>query len=146
MELHRSPSRVDMFGNLLLDYQESPTMEFKELTNQEAQVSMAQELEKLLDTVTEDHKDEKKREFDGFLQLFGKFVSEPGPSVDWGKIEKLPPQSILSYTDLPEYSNKAEIKQMLDQLVVIKLNGALATPIGCSGPTCTIPVRDNLTS
>merc|ERR1740128_75932 len=35
---------------------------------------------------------------------------------------------------------------MLDQLVVIKLNGALATPIGCSGPTSTIPVRNNLTS
>jgi len=146
MELHRSPSRVDMFGNLLLDYQESPTMEFKELTNQEAKVSMVHELDKLLDTVPEEHKDGKKKEFDGFLQLFGKFVCEPGPSINWNKIEKLPPDSIRSYTDLPGDSTKEEVKQMLDQLVVIKLNGALATPIGCSGPTCTIPVRNNLTS
>ena len=72
-------------------------MEFKELTNQEAQVTMAQELEKLLDTVPADHKDEKKREFDGFLQLFGKFVSEPGPSINWGKIEKLPPHSVSTF-------------------------------------------------
>lgn len=35
---------------------------------------------------------------------------------------------------------------MLDKLVVVKLNGSLATPLGCTGPTSTIPVRDNLTS
>ena len=35
---------------------------------------------------------------------------------------------------------------MLDQLVVVKLNGALAGNLGCSGATSTIPVRNNLTS
>jgi len=146
MELHRSHSRVDMFGNLLLDYQESPTMEFKELTNQDAKVSMVQELQKLLDTAPEEQKHERQKEFDEFLQLFGKFVSEPGPSINWDQIEKLPPDSIRSYTTLPRVSHMEEIRSMLDQLVVIKLNGALATSIGCSGPTCTIPVRNNLTS
>ena len=38
------------------------------------------------------------------------------------------------------------MKEMLDSLVVVKLNGSLATPLGCSGPTSTIPLRDNLTS
>ena len=38
---------------------------------------------------------------------------------------------IRAYSDLPDNSTKLEVKQMLDQLVVIKLNGALATPIGC---------------
>jgi len=146
MELHRTPSRVDMFGNLLLDYQESPTMEFKELTNQDAKVSMVQELQQLLDTAPEEQKADKQREFDEFLQLFGKFVSEPGPSINWEKIEKLPQDSIRSYTALPKDSTMDEIRDMLNQLVVIKLNGALATSIGCSGPTCTIPVRNNLTS
>jgi len=47
---------------------------------------------------------------------------------------------------LPTNSSTEEIKMMLDKLVVVKLNGALASSIGCSGPTCTIPVRDNLTS
>eukprot|EP00092_Neocalanus_flemingeri_P012862 GFUD01013858.1.p1 GENE.GFUD01013858.1~~GFUD01013858.1.p1 ORF type:complete len:508 (+),score=151.30 GFUD01013858.1:63-1526(+) len=121
-------------------------MEFKELTNQDAKVSMAQELEKLLNTGPEEHRHEIRREFDGFQQLFDRFVSEPGPSIYWDKIEKLPRDSIRSYSDLPNNTSKLEIKTMLDQLVVIKLNGALATPIGCSGPTSTIPVRNNLTS
>ena len=38
------------------------------------------------------------------------------------------------------------MKEMLDSLVVVKLNGSLATPLGCIGPTSTIPLRDNLTS
>ena len=69
-------------------------MEFKELTNQDAKVSMAQEMEKLLNTVPHEHRDKIGKEFDGFQQLFGKFVSEPGPSIHWEKIEKLPPDSV----------------------------------------------------
>ena len=34
---------------------------------------------------------------------------------------------------------------MLDQLVVIKLNGGLGTSMGCSGPKSVIPVRNDLT-
>ena len=34
---------------------------------------------------------------------------------------------------------------MLDQLVVIKLNGGLGTSMGCSGPKSVIPVRSDLT-
>jgi len=131
MELHRSPSRVDMFGNLLLDYQDSPTMEFMEWTNQEAQSNMAQELEKLLQTSPEGEREEKKKEFSDFMKLYEKFVSEPGPSIDWTQIEKLPSDSIRSYIDLPTNSSTEEIKMMLDKLVVVKLNGALASSIGC---------------
>ena len=69
-------------------------MEFKELTNQDAKVSMVQELQQLLDTAPEEQKADKQREFDEFLQLFGKFVSEPGPSINWEKIEKLPQDSV----------------------------------------------------
>ena len=34
---------------------------------------------------------------------------------------------------------------MLDQLVVIKLNGGLGTSMGCKGPKSVIPVRNDLT-
>ena len=34
---------------------------------------------------------------------------------------------------------------MLEQLVVIKLNGGLGTSMGCSGPKSVIPVRSDLT-
>ena len=34
---------------------------------------------------------------------------------------------------------------MLDQLVVVKLNGGLGTSMGCKGPKSTIVVRNDLT-
>ena len=52
---------------------------------------------------------------------------------------------ILSYGDLNIPETKTTIKEMLDQLVVIKLNGGLGTSMGCSGPKSVIPVRSDLT-
>ena len=52
---------------------------------------------------------------------------------------------ILSYGDLNTPEAKTTIKEMLDQLVVIKLNGGLGTSMGCSGPKSVIPVRSDLT-
>jgi UTP--glucose-1-phosphate uridylyltransferase len=37
------------------------------------------------------------------------------------------------------------MKEMLDQLVVVKLNGGLGTSMGCKGPKSVIPVRSDLT-
>ena len=37
------------------------------------------------------------------------------------------------------------MKSMLDQLVVVKLNGGLGTSMGCKGPKSVIPVRNDLT-
>ncbi len=34
---------------------------------------------------------------------------------------------------------------MLDQLIVVKLNGGLGTSMGCKGPKSTIVVRNDLT-
>ena len=33
-------------------------------------------------------------DLDGFSALFDKFVTQPGSSVDWDKIEKLPANSV----------------------------------------------------
>ena len=86
-----------------------------------------------------------EQEFDGFKNLFAKFINETGPSVDWEKIEKLPPGSIRPYCDLEVNGDPSSIKAMLDQLVVIKLNGGLGTSMGCRGPKSVIPVRSDLT-
>jgi UTP--glucose-1-phosphate uridylyltransferase len=51
---------------------------------------------------------------------------------------------ILPFTGLPEASDQA-LKEMLDQLVVVKLNGGLGTSMGCKGPKSVIPVRNDLT-
>lgn len=131
--------------NKLFGHQRSPSMEFKELTKKDAQISLSIELEKLSKTANTGEKELIEKNFDGFQRLFSKFINETGPSVHWEKIERLPKDAIKAYADLPVTSDKAEIKEMLNQLVVIKLNGGLGTSMGCSGPKSVIPVRNDLT-
>ena len=52
---------------------------------------------------------------------------------------------IIPYKRLESPSDKAMIKQMLDKLVVVKLNGGLGTSMGCRGPKSVIAVRNDLT-
>ena len=52
---------------------------------------------------------------------------------------------ITPYLSLSQPTCSQAIKRMLDQLVVIKLNGGLGTSMGCSGPKSVIPVRNDLT-
>jgi len=120
-------------------------MEFKELTKKDAQISLATELDKLSVTANTGEKEVLMRDFEGFKNLFGKFIHETGPSVHWDKIERLPKDAIKSYADLPVTTDKQAIKDMLNNLVVIKLNGGLGTSMGCSGPKSVIPVRNDLT-
>merc|ERR1719422_2560217 len=86
-----------------------------------------------------------EQNLNGFKRLFGKFITSSGPSVQWDKIEKLPPNAILPYSELTIPSDPSAIRAMLDKLVVIKLNGGLGTSMGCSGPKSVIPVRSDLT-
>merc|ERR1711915_538924 len=125
--------------------QRTPSMDFKELTKKDAQASLSMELDKLVRTLPEGRKHVVDQDFDGFKRLFGKFINETGPSVIWDKIEKLPHGAIQPYSSLPAAENKEVIRSLLDQLVVIKLNGGLGTSMGCSGPKSIIPVRSDLT-
>jgi len=133
------------FGSRLFGHSRSPSMEFKELTKKDAQISLAMELDKLLRTMPEGSRQVVEQDFDGFKNLFGKFINSTGPSVNWDKIEKLPQESIQPYGQLPCPESKEAVKTLLDQLVVIKLNGGLGTSMGCSGPKSVIPVRNDLT-
>merc|ERR1719228_16004 len=136
---------ISKFGSRLFGYQRSPSMDFKELTKKDAQISLAMELDKLMKTLPEGQKQKVEQDFDGFKKLFGKFVNETGPSVHWERIEKLPANAIHPYGSLSCPEDKAHIRSILDQLVVIKLNGGLGTSMGCSGPKSVIPVRNDLT-
>jgi UTP--glucose-1-phosphate uridylyltransferase len=131
--------------NRLFGHQRTPSMEFKELTKKDAQISLAQELEKLAITSNLAEKELMEKNFEGFQRLFSKFINETGPSVHWDKIERLPKDAIKNYSDLPKVVDKAQVKELLNQLVVIKLNGGLGTSMGCSGPKSVIPVRNDLT-
>lgn len=73
-----------------------------------------------------------------------KFLQGAGPGIEWDKIDPLPENSVCNYTDL-EDPNIDRIQEMLNKLVVIKLNGGLGTSMGCTGPKSVITVRNDLT-
>ena len=48
------------------------------------------------------------------------------------------------YNDIPEVP-ASNIKDVLDKVVVIKLNGGLGTSMGCTGPKSLISLRRDMT-
>ena len=55
-------------------------------------------------------------------------------------------KKIVSYKNIRNNNLDYErIRNNLDKLIVIKLNGGLGTSMGCKGPKSTITVRDDLT-
>lgn len=85
-----------------------------------------------------------KNDFDGFEKLFERFLAETGPSIDWNKLQRLEEGSVKNYDSL-EVPSTEIIHQMLQKLVVVKLNGGLGTSMGCYGPKSIITVRNELT-
>nr|XP_053632273.1 UTP--glucose-1-phosphate uridylyltransferase-like isoform X2 [Cherax quadricarinatus] len=132
-------SPCEVFG-----HQRSPSMEFKELTKKDAQIQLAQELQKLLVTCPNSYKDVIQKDFEGYEKLFGRFINETGPSVEWEKIQKLPEGAVWNFSELRAPDTEL-VKNMLNKLVVVKLNGGLGTSMGCQGPKSIIPVRSELT-
>lgn len=123
----------------------SDTKEFHELTKRDALCRMQRELEKLVETAPSDKKDSFREEMKSFASLFGGFLQETGPSLDWNKIERLPEGAVMNYNNLQSPTKNDEIRGMLNKLVVVKLNGGLGTSMGCHGPKSVIPVRSDLT-
>lgn len=129
-----------MFG-----HQRTPSMEFRDLTKKDAQICLANELDKLKKTIPDVQREVVQKEFEGYQRLYAKFLADSGPSVVWENIQKPPEGSILNYLELAGSVDKASMKAMLEQLVVVKLNGTLGTPMGWSGVKAAIPVRNDLT-
>ncbi|CAH1132390.1 unnamed protein product [Ceutorhynchus assimilis] len=122
----------------------SDSKAFIEATKRDALLLLESELGKLVDTAPPVQRERVRKEFDGFTDLFKRFLEETGPSVNWDKIEKLPPDAVREYNDL-ETPTADIIHQMLNKLVVVKLNGGLGTSMGCYGPKSVITVRNDLT-
>lgn len=135
-----------VYENQMLGHRRTPSdsTEFKALTKRDAQVQLAQELDKLLFTVPSIQREKVEVEFRGFQKLFLKYLQGVGSSVEWEKLEKPPSDSVREYASLSKPSDE-KIKPLLDKLVVVKLNGGLGTSMGCTGPKSVIPVRSDLT-
>ncbi|XP_076043591.1 UDP-glucose pyrophosphorylase isoform X2 [Oratosquilla oratoria] len=123
----------------------SPSREFKEMTKKEAEKQLEQELENLKLTCTsEGQKHRINQEFEGFRNLFSRFINSTGSAIQWNDIKKLPSDKVQPYSYLVEPASNM-MKTMLDKLVVVKLNGGLGTSMGCQGPKSLISVRNELT-
>uniref|UniRef100_A0A5F9C4F4 UTP--glucose-1-phosphate uridylyltransferase n=1 Tax=Oryctolagus cuniculus TaxID=9986 RepID=A0A5F9C4F4_RABIT len=104
--------------------------QFQEVIRQELELSVKKELEKILTTAP-------AQEFE--------FWQEKGPSVDWGKIQRPPEDSIQPYEKIKARGLPDNIPSVLNKLVVVKLNGGLGTSMGCKGPKSLIGVRNENT-
>lgn len=122
----------------------SGSHEFLEATKREALIHLDSELTKLKNAAPANRQEEIKEQFEGFKELYARFLEESGPSVEWDRIEKLPNNAVRDYKSLST-PTKDCIHNMLNKLVVVKLNGGLGTSMGCHGPKSVIPVRNDLT-
>ncbi|XP_015244921.1 PREDICTED: UTP--glucose-1-phosphate uridylyltransferase-like isoform X2 [Cyprinodon variegatus] len=119
--------------------------QFQEMMRQQLESSMDAELEKLVDTVTGADRDVCKKDFEGFKNLFHRFLQVKGPSVEWIKIKRPPEDSIQPYDKIAARGLPDSVADSLNKLVVVKLNGGLGTSMGCKGPKSLISVRNENT-
>ncbi|CAM9849618.1 unnamed protein product, partial [Bubo scandiacus] len=121
------------------------TSQFQEVIRQELEYSMKVELDKILATAPSNELEHTKKDLEGFKKLFHRFLQEKGPSVDWGKIQRPPEDSIQPYEKIKARGLPDNIASVLNKLVVVKLNGGLGTSMGCKGPKSLIGVRNENT-
>ncbi|XAR73610.1 UTP--glucose-1-phosphate uridylyltransferase [Bertholletia excelsa] len=82
----------------------------------------------------------------GFINLVSRYLSGEAQHVEWSKIQTPTDEVVVPYDSLaPISEDPAETKELLDKLVVLKLNGGLGTTMGCTGPKSVIEVRNGLT-
>lgn len=82
---------------------------------------------------------------DEFTTLFERYLqSKDKPQVDWDNLAPPRDDAVISYVNLST-PDKSKVKDMLNKLVIVKLNGGLGTSMGCTGPKSVIQVRNDLT-
>ncbi|KAL8166683.1 hypothetical protein V2J09_008182 [Rumex salicifolius] len=87
-----------------------------------------------------------ENEKSGFINLVGRYLSGDAQHIEWSKINTPTDEVVVPYDSLaPLPEDSAKVKELLDKLVVLKLNGGLGTTMGCTGPKSVIEVRNGLT-
>ncbi|XP_042504628.1 UTP--glucose-1-phosphate uridylyltransferase [Macadamia integrifolia] len=82
----------------------------------------------------------------GFINLVARYLSGEAQYIEWNKIQTPTDEVVVPYDTLaPSPDDISETKNLLDKLVVLKLNGGLGTTMGCTGPKSVIEVRNGLT-
>ncbi|CAM8973850.1 unnamed protein product [Rhodiola kirilowii] len=92
-----------------------------------------------LDQISENEKS-------GFISLVSRYLSGEAQHIEWSKIKTPTDEVVVPYDTLSSVpEDPSETKNLLDKLVVLKLNGGLGTTMGCTGPKSVIEVRNGLT-
>ncbi|CAG0919125.1 unnamed protein product [Notodromas monacha] len=122
----------------------SDATQFKALTQMDAVHRLEHELQKLLETAKPEEKPLIQKEYEGFSKIFTRFLSESSSAISWERIERVSEETIIDYGSLHS-PDSSKIRDMLNKVIVVKLNGGLGTSMGCKGPKSVIPVRSELT-
>ncbi|XP_008315442.1 UTP--glucose-1-phosphate uridylyltransferase-like isoform X1 [Cynoglossus semilaevis] len=130
---------------LVADLRSGAMTEFQEKLRQQHEESMHRELEALLKTTDKAEAESSRKDFDGFKQLFHRFLRVKGPSLEWSKIKRPPEEVIQPYEKIKAKGLPDDIRTSLNKLAVVKLNGGLGTSMGCKGPKSLISVRSENT-
>lgn len=109
------------------------------------QDSVPEGLEDLLKTDVTLEAQLLKRDMHGFLSVYQHFLKQTEPSLQWEKIQSPPEDRIQSYESIKAQALPEDITTLLNQLVVLKLNGGLGTSMGCKGAKSLISVRNENT-
>ena len=85
-------------------------------------------------------------ELKGFLELYGRFMTERAKrkEINWEYIEQPSENMLMKYEILPKVQADDSVN-LLKKLAVMKLNGGLGTSMGCKGPKSIIEVRGETT-
>ncbi|CAI5456271.1 unnamed protein product [Caenorhabditis angaria] len=97
---------------------------------------------KLQDILNKNSKTDKDKN-DGsiFTSLYHQFLDEDA-HIDWNSWRHIPPEVQCNLSDIPVFDTSR--RDVLDKVVVIKLNGGLGTTMGCNEAKSFIVLRDNL--
>ncbi|XP_033735420.1 UTP--glucose-1-phosphate uridylyltransferase-like isoform X1 [Pecten maximus] len=136
---------VSVYTAYVRGHRRTPSdVQFKELTRRDIMKAMSKEVAKLVNTALPGQQEEMRRELDDYEELFNRYLQETGPSFMWDRIKLLPDDAVKTYGEL-QIPDPDKIKDLLNKLVVVKLNGGLGTSMGCTGPKSAISVRNELT-
>ncbi|CAI5739480.1 unnamed protein product [Peronospora destructor] len=85
------------------------------------------------------------RQRKNFLKLFRKYSKVKQTSIDWNSVKPPTSGTLTSNTSVESCPNDMYLRhELLDKLVILKLNGGLGTTLGCEGPKSAIEVRQDL--
>ncbi|CAI8047808.1 UTP--glucose-1-phosphate uridylyltransferase [Geodia barretti] len=91
--------------------------------------------------------EELRKHLVDFEKLFTQFLAHRkiGNNIIWSRIQPLQTENVHTYQSVVEAPLATTKGDLLDKLVVLKLNGGLGTSMGCVGPKSLISVRNDST-